>query len=661
MIVRDWKNVGAACAAVAAAAAGSPAAAESLDRGALEELFGEPVTTSATGAPQRATEAPVNMVIITQEEIRRSGAVDLPGVLERLASVDVMRTSAGQADVSIRGYNTTLAPRLLVLLNGRQVYLDHYGMTNWSAIPVQLAEIRQIEVVTGPNTALFGFNAVAGVVNIITYDTLHDDVDQVTLRAGSNDFAGAGAVWTGRVNERFGVRASVGGFRHSTYANDDAAAAAFYDMPSLDPEARTAAVNTAYQTRLGLRLDAEATWSRSIRTERYADAIFPLLLETNSWRLSAAMDTEWGLLSAQVFSNEAEMGLTNRITVASASLVARPAPAHILRVAAELRRNTLAQVGSEVGYDVYALSTMWNWQASEALSLTAALRHDTLNLERKGVFVPSLPFTNDMYDRTLSELSFNLGALYRLGALDTLRLTAARGVGSPSLLDYGYQFAAPIPPDGTIIVSGAPDVRPTIVYDAQLGWDRTLPGIGGGLRATLFWQRSEDIRSFAARTEIYSFVPLVFALLPDEIGASEMYGVELRLHGGRERWRWDASYSWRQLDDALSAPSSVNQTAFELTTPEHVFTAGAWWSGDSVEVGADVRYTSETQQYGRGTELMGLYEVDDHWQLNARAAWRVSETASLELSGRNLLEPRTQGTGLSPMERSFYLTLNLSF
>ena len=655
------KNVRAACAAAVAVAAAAPAAADSLDRGALEELFGEPVATSATGAPQRATEAPVNMVIITQDEIRRSGAVDLPGVLERLASVDVLRTSAGQTDVSIRGYNTTLAPRLLVLVNGRQVYLDHYGMTNWNAIPVQMAEIRQIEVVTGPNTALFGFNAVGGVVNIITYDALNDDVDTALVRTGSGDYIAGSGVWTARLNQQVGVRASLGGFEHDTYANDDAAAANFFGTPSLGPIARTASLSGAYQVQSGWRVDAEATWSRSKRTERYADAIFPLLLETNSLRISTGLDTDWGLLSAQVFSNQADLGgLENQITVASANLVARPAPAHIFRLAGEVRRNSLGQAGSELAYDVYALSTMWNWRADEKLSLTAAARHDTLQLEREGVFVPSLSFTNDQYDQTFSEISFNLGGVYQLSERDALRFTAARGVGSPSLLDYGYQFEAPIP-GGAIIVSGSPAVAPTIVYDAQVGWDHALPAFDGALRATLFWQRSEDLRGFASRTEILSFFPFVMALFPDAIGHSEMHGVELRLNGAHDRWRWDASYSWRSVEDELTVPQTVNQTAFERTSPEHVFTAGAAWTGDRIELSADARYTSETQQYGREMTLSGLYPVDAHWQLNARAAWRASESVTLELSGRNLLEPRTQSTGLSPVERAFYLTLNTRF
>ncbi len=102
-----------------------PALAETIDYGALEMLFGEPVTTSATGSPLRATEAPVTMDIITAEDIRRSGAQDVPSLLGRLAGVHLLPQGVGTTDVGVRGYNQPYSPRLLVLVNGRQVYLDH--------------------------------------------------------------------------------------------------------------------------------------------------------------------------------------------------------------------------------------------------------------------------------------------------------------------------------------------------------------------------------------------------------------------------------------------------------------------------------------------------------------------------------------------------------
>ena len=130
----------------AIAALGSGAVyAQSLDYAAFEQLFGEPVTTSVTGSPQRAGGVPASMEIISTEDIRRSGARDIPGILRHVAGVDILQQTNDHADVSVRGYNQAFAPRLLVLVDGRQVYADYYGFTGWSTIPVELEAIRQIE------------------------------------------------------------------------------------------------------------------------------------------------------------------------------------------------------------------------------------------------------------------------------------------------------------------------------------------------------------------------------------------------------------------------------------------------------------------------------------------------------------------------------------
>src|SRR6202040_2489563 len=100
-----------------------------------------------------------------------------------------------------------------VLVNGRQVYSDDYGHVNWSSIPIQLDEIRQIEVIKGPNSALYGFNAVSGVINIITYDPLQTQVNAATLRGGTQDYLGGSVVGTGRIGDDVGVRLSAGGLK----------------------------------------------------------------------------------------------------------------------------------------------------------------------------------------------------------------------------------------------------------------------------------------------------------------------------------------------------------------------------------------------------------------------------------------------------------------
>jgi len=177
--------------------------ANTIDYGSLEDLFGEPVTVTATGKPQKASEAPVALEIISSEQIRRSGVTTIPEIIGRLPGISSWFSTRSNADVGIRGQNANLNPTLLVMINGRQVYIDSYGYTDWSLLPVQLAEIRQIEVVKGPATALYGFNAVSGVVNIVTYNPKYDNVSEVGVTGGSGNYGSTYAIKIAKISRQF--------------------------------------------------------------------------------------------------------------------------------------------------------------------------------------------------------------------------------------------------------------------------------------------------------------------------------------------------------------------------------------------------------------------------------------------------------------------------
>ena len=126
-----------------------------------------------------------------------------------VAGLDVRRYGFAAADVGVRGYNETSNPRLLVLLDGQQVYLDDLGRTQWYTLPVTLLEIKQIEVIKGPNTALFGFNAASGVINIVTYDPLYDRrINTAQVGVGTQDYASISAVGTGQISDQAALRVS---------------------------------------------------------------------------------------------------------------------------------------------------------------------------------------------------------------------------------------------------------------------------------------------------------------------------------------------------------------------------------------------------------------------------------------------------------------------
>ena len=256
----------AALALMASALSAQPAASQGVDRSALESLFGEPVTTSATGKPQRASDVPVAMDIITAEQIGRSGARDIPEVLARFTSLDVQQYNTADYNVTARGYAAPNTPRMLVLVNGRQVYRDDYGRVSWQNIPVQLSEIRQIEVVRGPNSALFGFNAGAGVINIITFDPAFDRVSNLVTRFGNGEYRELSGVVSAPLGAGSGLRLSAGLREEQAWRRGYGELDGLLDS-GRDPRRGQVAGEATFRLAEGVRLSFDASYSRTVGGE----------------------------------------------------------------------------------------------------------------------------------------------------------------------------------------------------------------------------------------------------------------------------------------------------------------------------------------------------------------------------------------------------------
>ena len=132
-------------------------------------LFQEiPVVVTASRKEQPITEAPATISVITAEDIKYSGATNIPDVLRRVAGIDVMTISARDQQVGVWGFITPINNKLLVLVDGRTMYTDLYGTILWDLFPVGLEEIDRIEAVKSPASSIYGANAFSGVINIIT-------------------------------------------------------------------------------------------------------------------------------------------------------------------------------------------------------------------------------------------------------------------------------------------------------------------------------------------------------------------------------------------------------------------------------------------------------------------------------------------------------------
>lgn len=185
--------------------AGAASAAQSIDalkKLSIEELLDVQVT-SVSKRTEPLSNAPAAIVVITADEIRRSGATTLPEALRLAPSLQVARIDSVQYAISARGFNNAIGNKLLVLVDGRTIYTPLFSGVFWDQQDLMLEDIDRIEVITGPGATLWGANAVNGVINVITRSAkettgklmvamLGDNERSTALRLGSE--IGSGAV-----------------------------------------------------------------------------------------------------------------------------------------------------------------------------------------------------------------------------------------------------------------------------------------------------------------------------------------------------------------------------------------------------------------------------------------------------------------------------------
>lgn len=140
---------------------------ESFASLSFEELANIQITSVSKKA-ERLADAAASVYVITNEDIRRAGATNLPAALRLAPNLQVAQISAQNYAISARGFNNTTANKLLVLIDGRTVYTPLYSGVFWDAQDVMLEDVERIEVISGPGGTLWGTNAVNGVINVIT-------------------------------------------------------------------------------------------------------------------------------------------------------------------------------------------------------------------------------------------------------------------------------------------------------------------------------------------------------------------------------------------------------------------------------------------------------------------------------------------------------------
>jgi iron complex outermembrane receptor protein len=177
----------------------------------IEELMNVKVTT-VSRTPQKLTQVASAIFVITQDDIRRSGATSIPDALRMAPGVQVERVGTDKWAVSIRGFNGVYANKLQVLMDGRSVYSPIFSGVLWEQQDTLMEDIERIEVIRGPAATSWGSNAVNGAINIITKKAADTQGTLFTAGGGSFEHGFAGARYGGKINDETPFRVYAKGF-----------------------------------------------------------------------------------------------------------------------------------------------------------------------------------------------------------------------------------------------------------------------------------------------------------------------------------------------------------------------------------------------------------------------------------------------------------------
>jgi len=235
----------------------------------------EVVVVTASRSETNLVDAPATMSVVTAAEIARSPAAGYANVLRTLPGINVIETAAGDIDVTSRLATGFGARNQLTLVDGRPLYLDFVGITLWQFAPLDLDDVRQIEVVQGPASAVWGANALTGVVNILSWPPREDLGTRLRLSgglfgrdAGQSAGSGTGTTWSLGVNHartfgaKWALRVNAG------YLDSDAWPRPAGNVPEgthpLDPDVHTGGApypsfqnRGTQQPRVSVRVDQE--------------------------------------------------------------------------------------------------------------------------------------------------------------------------------------------------------------------------------------------------------------------------------------------------------------------------------------------------------------------------------------------------------------------
>lgn len=562
---------GALCAAILVSLS-SPALADPA-----RTLDAVQVTASRVERPVGETLASVT--VLTREDIEASQAPDLIDLLARQAGVDVARTGGpGSAStVFLRGGN---APHTLVLVDGVRVSSTGQGVFDFAHLPLE--QIERIEIVRGPRAAIWGSDAIAGVIHVFTRDP-----SQASVRVLGGSYGRVGASAAGGFGDGDrGLGVTAGWQRLRGFSATNASSWAFdpdddgYRNRNLSLRGRTAlgSQRLAFQA---LATDADVEFDQGDTRARNRSA---------GLTLGGALGARW---THQLGLGHAREDLD---TVSGFSNSFRS------------RRTSLDWVNTLAVGEAGKLNLGVNWQDEKGVSANV---FDGQTFSRNRSSRAAFAGYGTRFGRQLLDASVRHDHSNQFGGAGTASLAWGWAPSDAVLLRLGWGegFRAPnfnelYYPDTGFGFAGNPDLRPerSETWEAGLAW---TPAAGHRLDLSAYRGRVRDLVAFAAPGTNNAI----------NINRARMDGAELEYRFSGAAWTWGGNLAWLDAEDEATGLALLRRARHKAHADL------GYRFGQGLELAIDGDYVSSRRDFGGNPGAYALAHLRLAWPLGK--AWRL--------------------------------------
>jgi iron complex outermembrane recepter protein len=630
-------------------AAQSQSSLPALKQLSLEQLMDIEVTSVAK-KEQRVADTAAAIYVITQEEIRRSGATSIPEALRLAPGVQVSRIDSNKWSIGVRGFGSRLSRSVLVLMDGRSVYSPLFAGVYWEVQDTLLEDIERIEVIRGPGGTIWGANAVNGVINIVTKNATETQGLLVTGGGGSEEKGFGGIRYGGKIGQNFSYRLYGKGFsrdgQFTAHASDfddwQNGQGGFRTDWNLTQSDKLTIQGDAYQGKSGQRTTVSSFSAPFLAAVR-DDAHFSGMNLLGRWRRTLSDTSD---LALQVYYDRTfrrEPTFQERRNTVDFDFQ------HRFKVTGH------QELTWGLGYrytrgDTESVPTIVFSPRNRADNLFSAFVQDEIVLvENRLRLTVGSKFEHNEYSGFEFQPSARL--LWTPGEGHSLWASISRAVRTPSRVEEDLTLTAALSPIVPIFgrLTGNDSFQAEKVLAYEVGY-RLQPTDRFSVDIAAFYNRYTDLLSLESGV---SFLEppgnLIVPFLVDNKIKAEIYGFEVATDWRwLDWWRWRIAYSYLQLNLKNKAGSSDTMTegSTEGSSPHNQLSLVSF-----------VNLPANLQLDGvfRYVDSLPSQNVGHYFNLDLRLGWHATKNLELSLVGQNLLAGHhAEWSGGTKIQRGIY-------